>query len=126
MDPTAFNYKLGRGQGRLAKGEREYVFVLGEANPLNRYHLKAGDKAEVIQETDLTDVKVLRTHLIMMSPDALPPDLVWRVSLIVDGVEHSTITCPPGRTRETTDLAANVSKINGIHQVGIKLQLAEN
>ena len=34
-------------------------------------------------------------------------------------------TCASGRKRIATDMAANVSKLNGIHMVSIRLELVE-
>jgi hypothetical protein len=41
----------------------------------------------------------------------------------VDGVKLASTTCGAGRARELTDLAANVSKLAGDHEVAIRLTL---
>ena len=46
-------------------------------------------------------------------------------SIVVDGTKRATATAKPGRSRTLTDLAANVSKLSGVHQVGVRLELVE-
>ena len=53
----------------------------------------------------------------------VPAGLAWEASVVVDGVKRSRMTCAPGRTRSITDLAANVSKLTGTHDVGVRLEL---
>jgi len=47
------------------------------------------------------------------------------VSIIVDGVKAARATCRAGRKRLLTDLAANVSKLTGLHEVGVRLELLD-
>ena len=44
-------------------------------------------------------------------------------NFVVDGAKLATATAKPGRTRTLTDLAANVSKLSGVHQIGVRLEL---
>jgi hypothetical protein len=130
MELTAFECRLGLGQGRVQPQEAtppsgNYVFVLGEDEAGRIFELAPGDRADVVQETDLTDVDLVRAHLRLRVPAGLPANLAWEASILVDGTEHAKATCPPGREREITDLAANVSKLAGLHQVGVRLELVE-
>lgn len=128
MELTAFESRLGLRQGRVQQAEApsgEYVFVLGDDEAGRIFELAPGDRAEVVQETDLTGVDLLRAHLRLRVPASLPADLAWEVSIVVGGVKHARATCAPGREREITDLAANVSKIAGLHDVGVRLELVE-
>ena len=43
--------------------------------------------------------------------------------LIIDGTKLASFMAKPGRIRTFTDLAANVSKLSGMHQVGVRLEL---
>jgi len=61
----------------------------------------------------------------MRVPPGLPESFAWETSLIVDGAKHARATCAAGREREITDLAANVSKLAGTHEIGVRLELLE-
>jgi hypothetical protein len=130
MELTAFESRVGLGQGRIAPANAapasgDCVFVLGEDEAGRLFELAPGDHAEVVQQTDLTGADLVRAHLRLRVPASLPASLAWEASLVVDGVKRARATCPPGREREITDLAANVSKMTGPHQVGVRLELVE-
>ncbi len=128
MELDAFSSRIGVGQGRVrpagaAPAAGEYLFVLGEDEPGRWFQLAAGDRAEVSQQTDLTGVDVVRAHLTFRVPAGVPPGLAWEASLLVDGTKRARASCRPGRTRTLTDLAANVSKLSGVHVVAVRLEL---
>jgi len=130
MELDAFTSRLGLGQGRIAPanappGSGDHVFVLGEDEPGRFFDLAAGDHAEVVQDTDLTDVSLVRAHLRLRVPANLPSTHGWEASIVVDGVKAARATCRAGRERLLTDLAANVSKLTGLHEVGVRLELVE-
>ena len=130
MELTAFESRLGIGQGRVAPAHAapasgDYVFVLGDDEAGRLFELAPGDRAEVVQQTDITGVDIVRAHLRLRVPASLPASLVWEASIVVDGAKRARSTCQSGREREITDLAANVSKMTGLHQVGVRLQLVE-
>lgn len=119
MELTAFTSRLGEGQGRLVPG----VFVLGDDEPGRFFELALGDHVEVTQSTDLTGVTLVRSAMVLRVPKRLPAGLAWEVSLIVDGAKYASLGARPGRERLVTDLAANVSKLTGVHVVGVRLEL---
>ena len=119
MELTAFTSRLGKGQGRLGPG----VFVLGEDEPGRFFELALGDHVELTQSTDLTGVTLMRSAMVLRVPKSLPAGLAWEVSLIVDGAKYASLRARPGRERLVTDLAANVSKLTGLHVVGVRLEL---
>lgn len=128
MELGAFTSRLGVGQGRieprsLVAPSGDYVFVLGEDEPGRFFELDAGDRAEVVQDTDLTSVDLVRAWLRLRVPASRIPGLAWEASITVDGAKAARATCPAGRERVLTDLAANVSKLSGTHQVGVRLEL---
>ncbi len=124
MEFDAFSRHLGIGQGRIKpKYNEDYVFVLGDEQPGRIFILEPGDRAEVVQQTDLTNVDLLRVKLVLRVPESLPSELAWEASIVVDGEKQCRMMAMPGRTRIMTDLAANVSKLLGNHQVGIRLEL---
>ena len=126
MALTAFTSRLGRGQGRLATPKAtggEYAFVLGDAEDGRLFELAPGDHAEVTQQTDLTGVMLLRALLRLRVPASTPPGLAWEASILVDGTKLAAMRAKPGRERLVTDLAANVSKLWGLHTIGVRLEL---
>ncbi len=130
MELDAFTSRLGLGQGRIAPanatpGSGDHVFVLGDDEPGRFFELAAGDHAEVVQDTDLTDVTLVRAHLRLRVPASLPSTHGWEASIVVDGVKAARATCRAGRVRLLTDLVANVSKLTGLHEVGVRLELVE-
>ena len=130
MDLSAFESRLGLGQGRIRPAgvepvTGEHVFVLGEDEPGRFFELSPGDHAEVVQDVDLSGVDLVRTHLHMRVPASLPTNLAWEASILVDGTKLASATCLPGRRRTISDLAANVSKLSGLHVVGVRLELVE-
>ena len=125
MEYDAFSARLGLSQGRIEIDD-DHVFVLGDDRTGYLHDLKADDFSEVIQDSDLTDVDLVRADLTLRVPDSLPPELLWEASIVVSGNKLATATGRPGRTRQISDLAANVSKLSGPHQVGVRLQLLES
>jgi len=128
MELDACTSRVGLGQGRirpasLPAGSGEYAFVLGEDEPGRLFELAVGDHAEVVQDTDLTDVALVRAHLGLRVPASVPAGFAWEASIVVDNAKLATATAKPGRSRTLTDLAANVSKLSGVHQVGVRLEL---
>jgi hypothetical protein len=128
MELDAFTSRLGLGQGRIhpvsmPPAAGEYAFVLGEDEAGRLFELAPGDHAEVIQDASLTDVDFVRAHLVLRVPAGIPTGFAWEASLIIDGVKLARATAKPGRTRTLADLAANVSKLSGVHQVGVRLEL---
>jgi hypothetical protein len=123
MELDAFSSRLGDGQGRIETLAVEASFVLGDLQPGRMFELRQGDYAEVAQTTDLTDVTLVRARCTLVVPAGLPTSLAWEASFLVDGVKLASTTCGAGRARELTDLAANVSKLGGDHEVAIRLTL---
>jgi hypothetical protein len=126
MALTAFTSRLGRGQGRLATPKAtggDYAFVLGDDESGRLFDLAPGDHAEVTQQTDLTGVMLVRVLLRLRVPASTPPGLAWEASIIVDGNKLAFMRATPGRERLVTDLAANVSKLSGLHTIGVRLEL---
>ena len=123
MDLDAFTSRLGEGQGRTVTPNGDVQFVLGDVEEGHLFELATGDHVEVTQTTDLTGAALVRALVHLRAPKGLPAGLTWEVSVVVDGVKRARATCLPGRTRSITDLAANVSKLAGVHDVGVRLEL---
>lgn len=128
MELDAFTSRLGLGQGRVQPatsrpGGGAWAFVLGEDEAGRFFELREGDHADVFQDTDLTGVDFVRAHVALRVPAGLPVTLAWQASILVGGAKLATFTAKRGRTRTFTDLAANVSKLVGMHQVGVRLEL---
>ncbi|MDP1826671.1 MAG: hypothetical protein Q8L48_25595 [Archangium sp.] len=119
MELTAFTSRLGEGQGRLGPG----VFVLGDDEPGRFFEFALGDRVEVSQAVDLTGVMLARSAVRLRVPERMPAGFAWEASLAVDGMKYASLRARPGRERIVTDLAANVSKLTGVHVVGVRLEL---
>jgi hypothetical protein len=122
MARTAFTSCLGRSQGRIATSTN-YTFVLGDDEPGRFFELALGDHVEIKQETDLTGEMLVRALLRLRVPASTPSGLAWEASIVVDGAKYARIRARAGRERLTNDLAANVSKLSGMHIVGVRLEL---
>ena len=133
MARTAFNARLGASQGRLeatAVGSTpapsgDFVFVLGDAEAGRLHELASGDHVEARQVVDLTDADLVRAQLRLRVPEGATPGWRWVASIRVDGSTLAQATCAAGRERVLTDLAANVSKLAGPHEVAVRLALEE-
>ena len=128
MGFSAFNIDLGQTQGRLRPEgfppvTGEHAFVLGSDVPGHRHGLNPGDHAEVAQDVDCTGIDFIRARLRMRTPATMPAGFFWVASVRVDGAMHSSMLLDAGRTRDRADMAANVSKLSGIHQVAFRLEL---
>ena len=126
MELTAFNSNLGVTQGRVETTDApsgRFAFVLGDVAPGRMFDLAPGDAAEVTQDVDVTALHFVRATLRLRVPKSLPTGLAWEASLIVDGVAKASFRARAGRERVQHDLAANVSKLAGLHTVGVRLQL---
>lgn len=122
MSFDAFTARLGEQQGRVVAPDGSVVFVLGEFDAGRFARLLPGDRVEVVQPLDVTGIALVRATLTLQAR-SLPPDRVWEASVLVDGVKRAATRCGAWRTRRTADLAANVSKLNGLHDVGVRLEL---
>jgi hypothetical protein len=125
MELDAFCCRIGEGQGRTETAPGEFRFVLGEVEPGRFFELRAGDYAEIAQSTDLTSVTLIRARATLKVPSSIPAGLLWEVSILVDGIKTSAMTCGGRRSREITDLAVNASKHVGVHEVAVRLELVK-
>jgi hypothetical protein len=123
MELDAFTNRLGEGQGRVVLPSGEVRFVLGEMEAGRSFELVVSDHVEVTQSLDLTGLTLVRVVGEFRAPAAMPPGLVWEASVVVDGQKRARLRCETGRRRAVRDLAANVSKLSGLHQVGVRLEL---
>lgn len=126
MALTAFTSRLGTTQGRILQGQGsagEYAFVLGDTDTGRLTELSAGDFAQISQHTDLTEVSFVRVKLSLRVPQGLPSGLAWIAAILIDGVRAASTSAASGQQRAITDLCANVSKLTGIHEVAVRLEL---
>ena len=128
MAVTAWNRELGTTQGRVAPQlyappEGTFAFVLGRDLPGLTQKLVVGDRVEVKQTASFGDTKLLRLRARMRPPTTVPTGLAWKASLRIDGVERVSTLLQPGRTRDRLDLATNVSKLVGDHELAFRLEL---
>ncbi len=128
MALTAFNRELGETQGRIRPSgfsapEGTFAFVLGRDFPGLAQRLNIGDFVEVRQTAHFGDAKLVRVRARLRPPASTPVGIAWRASLRVDGDIRASALLEPGRTRERVDLAANVSKLSGEHELGFRLEV---
>jgi hypothetical protein len=123
VELDAFTSRLGLGQGRLPASSGTFEFVLGDAELGRWATLVLGDRVGLTQQANLTDVDLVRVQATLRVPASLPPTLAWEASIVVDGVKAARTSCAAGRTRRLTDLAANVSRLSGMHTVEVRLEL---
>ena len=128
MALVAWNRELGATQGRIAPHgfvppEGVFAFVLGRALPGLTQKLSAGDHVEVRQTASFGEAKLVRVRARLRPPASVPAGLAWRASLRIDGVARASVLLAPGRVRDRVDLAANVSKLTGDHELAFRLEL---
>ena len=128
MALRAWNRELGTTQGRIAPQgfvppEGAFAFVLGRDLPGLTQQLSVGDQAEVRQTASFGEAKLVRVRARMRPPGTMPAGVAWRASLRIDGVERAGALLAPGRLRDRMDLAANVSKLTGDHELAFRLEL---
>lgn len=128
MSLTAWNSALGTHQGRIAPTEATppegaFVFVLGSDSPGHFFKLKPGDFSEVAQVADFGDTTLLRARVTVRPPAFVPSGLRWVLSVRIDGAEYAQVGIAVGRERFLSDVAANVSKLSGNHQLAFRLAL---
>lgn len=126
MALTAWNRELGTTQGRIAPAaftppEGTFAFVLGRDLPGLTQKLEIGDFVEVKQTADFGEAQLVRFRARMRPPESVPAGLAWKASLRIDGSERASALLVPGRTRDRVDLAANVSKLSGDHEIAFRL-----
>lgn len=126
MALTAWNRELGTTQGRIAPAaftppEGTFAFVLGRDLPALTQKLNVGDFVEVKQTADFGDAKIVRFRARTRPPAGVPDGVGWKASLRIDGSERASALLLPGRTRNRIDLAANVSKLSGDHELAFRL-----
>jgi hypothetical protein len=128
MALSAWNRELGTTQGRVqpqgfAPPQGAFAFVLGRDLPGLTQKLELGDFVEVKQTADFGDAKLVRLRARMRPPAEVPAGVAWKASLRLDGAERASQILVPGRTRDRIDLAANVSKLAGDHELAFRLEL---
>lgn len=128
MALSAWNRELGTTQGRIqpsgfAPPQGTFVFVLGRDLPGLKQKLEIGDFVEVRQTADFGDAKLVRLRARMRPPAEVPAGVAWKASLRIDGAERASQLLVHGRTRDRVDLAANVSKLSGDHELAFRLDL---
>ena len=128
MALVAWNRELGTTQGRIvpqgyAPPSGSYAFVLGSDLPGLLQQLAVGDHAEVKQTASFGDINLVRLRARMRPSTSVPAGVAWKASLRIDGTERTSTLLEPGRTRDRIDLAANVSKLVGDHELGFRLEL---
>jgi hypothetical protein len=124
----AFTRELGATQGRIAPQgfsppEGAFALVLGRDLPGLKQRLAVGDFVEVKQTANFGGVSFVRFSARMRPPTALPDGLSWKASARVDGIEQASARLVPGRSRDRADLAINVSKLAGDHELAFRLEL---
>jgi hypothetical protein len=123
VELDAFTNRLGTGQGRLGAPSGAFEFVLGDAEAGRFASLVPGDRTGLTQDVDLAGIDFIRLQGVLRVQKSLPEGLAWEASIVVDGGTHARVRCPSGRRRQLTDVAANVSKLNGVHTVEVRLEL---
>ena len=131
MEFTAFTARLGKSQGRITPRNAvsisgEYTFVLGDDESGRICELSPGDFAEIVQQVNVTEHNFIFADMRLRVPAGMPASYYWEVSMTVDGAKMASIRCDAGKERPITDLAANTSKLSGMHQVGVRLELMES
>jgi len=125
---TAWNRELGTTQGRIAPRdfvppEGDFVFVLGRDVRGFTARFAIGDYVEVKQAANFGDAKLLRFCARLRPPATVPASVAWKATLRIDGSDRASTRLTPGWIRYRVDLAANISKLTGDHELCFRLEL---
>ena len=125
---SPFDAALGTRQGRLAPigfdpTSGDFAFVLGSDTPGDIHDFETGDGAEVRQSVDLTGENFIRAQVRLRNAETIPAGVKWEASIRIDGAKKAAMLIAPGRSRDRADMAANVSKLSGVHTVSVRLEL---
>lgn len=121
MTLDAFRARLGVDQGRVI-ADGSAAFVLGARTPGRTHTLVVGDHAEIVQRLNVTDADLVRVTATCAMP-AVPSALRWSLTVRVDGAVLAERVLPSGRAVVVRDLAANVARLTGEHDVAVRLEL---
>jgi hypothetical protein len=116
----AFTARLGLSQGRVTDASGDVVFVLGDLKSGRVANLAPGDYVEIAQTLDVSTVGLVVVRGTLRAPGAGK----WHVALRVAGVEVAGLDGWPGRTRNVSDLTANVSGQSGATEIAVRLTFA--
>lgn len=126
MALTAWTRELGTTQGRVAPAtfrapEGTFAFVLGRELPGLIQRLAVGDFVELKQLADFGPAQLVRFRARLRPPASTPAGIGWQASIRIDGAPRASALLVPGRTRDRLDLAANVAKLVGNHELAFRL-----
>jgi len=125
---TPWNTSLGSGQGRTIPtnfpADDTWSFVLGSDEVGRFVFLNVGDHADVFAVGDFSEVTVVRFHGRIRGPASYPAGVIFRASLLIDGVTYATRLLYPARQRDLFDMGANVAVLApGDHELRFSLEL---
>lgn len=121
-DATLFESALREHQGRLVQNDGRAVLVLGAAVSTLRGRVAIGDWVEVAQDLDCTGIDLVRlAGVVRVSHDA-PLGANWVLSIRTPFERLTEWPLRPG-TRRLDDVAANVSRLVGVHRIAVRLSL---
>ena len=131
-DLNAFIAFPGSRQLRIERAvtltNTEVLLVLGHEQPGHVAELEAtpgrGDHIEITQEADLTGFNLIRVTG-SLEVRSQPAGVVWMASVVIDGDVLASLRGRPGGTRSLEDLVGVVQSFNGLHRVGVRLELVE-
>lgn len=128
MEFTPFDAALGIRQGRIAPigfvpTSGEFALVLGSDTPGHIHDVNLADGIQVTQSVDVTSDNFIRAVLRFRNATTIPPGVNWEASIVVAGVKRASMVLEPGRTRDRIDMVANVSKLSGVKNVAVRLDL---
>ena len=99
------------------------MFVLGRDLPGLTQKLAVGDYVEVKQTANFGGAKLIRFRTRLRPPATVPAGVAWRATLRIDGADRASTRLTPGWTRDRLDIAANISKLVGDHELSFRLEL---
>lgn len=122
-----FVQQLGTTQGRIRPTaidapQGEWVFVLGAERENQWARIAIGDHVRLAQTGDLTGIDTVRFALTLLSRDP-PVGAYWVFVFEVGGAKIRELRLAEGRTRRLIDVGANVTALNGDHEVAFQLEL---
>ncbi len=99
-----------------------HAMVLGSDVPGHFGKFNDGDHFDVSQQVDFNTGLIVRCLARIRGPTTVPSGASWHAKLLLNGTEFATREIEVGRTRDLSDMGANLTHLtSGVHTLTFRL-----